>query len=152
MHGAESQNPDSTPCWKPQTLKALSMPLRAVLVLFCLPLAGAILAGLLGLTFPTALLPLAVATALGLWLGLRGTTQATPAAPAPLETPQLPPANQEDKKLRHDIRGIISPAMLVADQLATNPDPDVRRAAETINNTLDRLTDRLKQKPAQTTP
>ncbi|QEO16638.1 SoxR reducing system RseC family protein [Acetobacter vaccinii] len=125
------------------------MPLRAVLVLFCLPLAGAILAGLLGLTFPTALLPLAVATALGLWLGLRGTTQATS---APLETPQLPPANQEDKKLRHDIRGIISPAMLVADQLATNPDPDVRRAAETINNTLDRLTDRLKQKPAQTTP
>jgi hypothetical protein len=36
--------------------------------------------------------------------------------------------------------------MLIADQLALSPDPATKKAAETINDSLDRLTARLKQR------
>ncbi|CAI9119413.1 hypothetical protein [Brytella acorum] len=36
------------------------------------------------------------------------------------------------KKLRHDLRNRLSPALLTADILSQHPDPDVRRQAETI--------------------
>lgn len=47
-------------------------------------------------------------------------------------------------KLRHDLRGIISPAVLCADQLSMHQDELVRNRAEQILEALDRATDRLK--------
>ncbi|MCP1242078.1 hypothetical protein GOB86_05925 [Acetobacter lambici] len=70
-----------------------------------------------------------------------------PATPQPA-TPPSPtaPLGKDDPKLRHDIRGIISPAMLVAEQLLLSQDPATKKAATTINDSLDRLTARLKQR------
>jgi hypothetical protein len=45
--------------------------------------------------------------------------------------------------LRHDIRGILSPALLVADRLLTHQDAHVRRAGEVMVRTVDRAAARL---------
>ncbi len=42
--------------------------------------------------------------------------------------------------LRHDLRGALSPALLMADRLTTNPDPAVRRAGEVVVRSIDRAT------------
>ncbi|MFT8472316.1 hypothetical protein [Acetobacter persici] len=165
-------------------------PLSIVLLLFCLPLLGALTAGLLGLSFPAGLLPVALTAGIGAWLGTRFRTSAladsrhpahsqpadsqrnasiTPAAvpappsaprtlpsqpsdtqaqPAPVaDTAPAPAATDADPKLRHDIRNILSPAMLAAEQLGTSTDPLVLRAVRTIDESLDRALLRLKQKP-----
>ncbi|MCP9320191.1 hypothetical protein KBX73_10480 [Acetobacter persici] len=167
-------------------------PLSIVLLLFCLPLVGALTAGLLGLSFPAGLLPVALTAGVGAWLGTRfrasaladsrhpahsqpadsqRNTSVTPAAfiasPSAPRTPTLPsqpsvtqtqpvpvadtapaPATTDaDPKLRHDIRNILSPAMLAAEQLGTSTDPLVLKAVRTIDESLDRALLRLKQKP-----
>ncbi|MFT8516631.1 hypothetical protein [Acetobacter persici] len=168
-------------------------PLSIVLLLFCLPLLGALTAGLLGLSFPAGLLPVALTAGIGAWLGTRFRTSAladsrhpthsqpadsqrnasiTPAAvPAPSSAPRTPTlpsqpsvtqaqpapvaadtapaptATDTDPKLRHDIRNILSPAMLAAEQLGTSTDPLVLKAVRTIDESLDRALLRLKQKP-----
>ncbi|MBS1016653.1 hypothetical protein [Acetobacter persici] len=167
-------------------------PLSIVLLLFCLPLLGALTAGLLGLSFPAGLLPVALTAGIGAWLGTRFRAAAladsrhrthsqaadsqqnasiTPAAvpappsaprrptlpsqpsvtqaqPAPVaDTAPAPAATDADPKLRHDIRNILSPAMLAAEQLGTSTDPLVLKAVRTIDESLDRALLRLKQKP-----
>lgn len=175
-------------------------PLSTVLLLFCLPLLGALVAGLLGLSFPAGLLPVALTAGLGAWLGTRfrhpapadsgristpqpaeslsnarsapvaaplapsaapAAASARPAAPAmqdsaPVTPPQSPSGlaarpqaslPTPDPKLRHDIRNILSPAMLAAEQLGTSTDPLVLKAVKTIDESLDRALLRLKQKP-----
>nr|WP_025829075.1 hypothetical protein [Acetobacter persici] len=167
-------------------------PLSIVLLLFCLPLLGALTAGLLGLSFPAGLLPVALTAGVGAWLGTRFRASAladshhtahsqpadsrqnasiTPAAvptppsaprmptlpsqpsviqaqPAPVaDTASAPAATDADPKLRHDIRNILSPAMLAAEQLGTSTDPLVLKAVRTIDESLDRALLRLKQKP-----
>ncbi|WP_395495986.1 hypothetical protein [Acetobacter sp. KSO5] len=174
-------------------------PLSTVLLLFCLPLLGALVAGLLGLSFPAGLLPVALTAGVGAWLGTRfrhpaptdsgrisarqpaeslsnaqfagvaessapstaPTASARPAAEAsagsaPVTASQPPsgPAVRPqtslptpDPKLRHDIRNILSPAMLAAEQLGTSTDPLVLKAVKTIDESLDRALLRLKQKP-----
>ncbi len=84
-----------------------------------------------------------------------------PAAPAPASTPApaLAPvydAAQEREAwsrqlsaLRHDLRGILSPAMLIADRLLAHPDPAVQRAGDVINRTVERATARLTEKPSE---
>lgn len=46
-------------------------------------------------------------------------------------------------RLRHDIRGAVSPAMLVADRLRGSPDPGVQRAGERIIRTVERVLELL---------
>lgn len=48
-------------------------------------------------------------------------------------------------ELRHDLRGILSPAMLVADRLLANPEPSVRRAGEVMLRCVDQAAKRLEQ-------
>ncbi|MFT8308194.1 hypothetical protein [Acetobacter malorum] len=180
-------------------MSASQSPLSTVLLLFCLPLLGALVAGLLGLSFPAGLLPVALTAGLGAWLGTRfrhpapadsgristqqpaesltnarsapvaapsapfaapaaATRPAAPAAQASAPiTPPQPPSGAAarpqaslptpDPKLRHDIRNILSPAMLAAEQLGTSTDPLVLKAVKTIDESLDRALLRLKQKP-----
>ena len=45
--------------------------------------------------------------------------------------------------LRHDIRGLLSPALLVSDRLIAHSDPKVVRAGETIVRAITRATERL---------
>lgn len=116
---------------------------RAIVLAFCLPVMGGLLSALLGLSFPAALLPLIGGALLGVWLSLRAQAAAVRSIPAPAPTPFTDP----DPKLRHDIRGIVSPAMLAAEALSLSPDPQINKAGNTINDCLDRLTARLKQRP-----
>lgn len=116
---------------------------RAIVLAFCLPVMGGLLGALLGLSFPAALLPLIGGALLGLWLSLRAQAAAARSVPAPMPTPFTDP----DPKLRHDIRGIVSPAMLAAEALSLSSDPQISQAGNTINDCLDRLIVRLKQQP-----
>jgi hypothetical protein len=43
--------------------------------------------------------------------------------------------------LRHDLRGILSPALMVTDRLLNNPDPAVQRAGQAVVRTVERATD-----------
>jgi signal transduction histidine kinase len=43
-------------------------------------------------------------------------------------------------KMRHDVCGALSPAMLMADLLLNQPDPKVRTAAERIISAIERTT------------
>ena len=47
--------------------------------------------------------------------------------------------------LRHDLRGILSPSLMLADRLLDNADPKVRRAGEVMIQTVDRCSERLGQ-------
>ena len=42
--------------------------------------------------------------------------------------------------LRHDLRGVLSPALMVTDRLLGNPDPAVQRAGQAIVRSVDRAT------------
>lgn len=56
-------------------------------------------------------------------------------------------AQAAHKKLKHDIKNIIAPAMLSVELLESHTDSQVQKAAGTINNSLERLLERLKQDP-----
>lgn len=45
--------------------------------------------------------------------------------------------------LRHDLRGILSPALLTADRLTGHEDPKVARTGEVVIRAINRATDRL---------
>lgn len=45
--------------------------------------------------------------------------------------------------LRHDVRGMLSPALLVADRLLAHSDPKVVRAGETVIKAINRAIERL---------
>lgn len=47
--------------------------------------------------------------------------------------------------LRHDIRGMLAPALLVADRLLSHSDPVVVRAGETVVKAVRRAETRLKE-------
>ncbi len=47
--------------------------------------------------------------------------------------------------LRHDIRGMLSPALLVADRLLAHADPVVVRAGETVVKAIRRAEVRLRE-------
>lgn len=61
-------------------------------------------------------------------------------APPPAETAAAPDAMAV---LRHDVRGMLSPALMVADRLVAHEDPVVARAGDVIARTVQRVTDRL---------
>ena len=47
---------------------------------------------------------------------------------------------EQQRKLRHDIRGALSPVLLVADRLLGNADPGVKRSGEIMVRTVERAT------------
>jgi hypothetical protein len=47
--------------------------------------------------------------------------------------------------LRHDIRGLLAPALLVADRLLAHPDPAVVRAGQTVVKAIGRAEERLRE-------
>jgi hypothetical protein len=48
-------------------------------------------------------------------------------------------------QMRHDLRGILSPALLTADRLTMSQDPVARRAGETMVATVERAEERLRR-------
>jgi len=45
--------------------------------------------------------------------------------------------------LRHDLRGVLSPALMVSDRLISHDDPAIRRAGEAVVRSVDRATELL---------
>jgi len=45
--------------------------------------------------------------------------------------------------LRHDVRGMLSPGMLMADTLLNHPEPKVARVGAIVNSMIGRITTRL---------
>ncbi len=56
---------------------------------------------------------------------------------------QLAELRQQVSTLRHDVRGVLSPALLVADGLLNHAEPKVKRAGEVIVRTVERTSERL---------
>jgi hypothetical protein len=70
---------------------------------------------------------------------------AAPGAPAAPAAPAPPPAAAAEddtklyvRRLRHDLRGALSPAMLTADRLLSHPDATARRYGEVICQSVER--------------
>ena len=47
---------------------------------------------------------------------------------------------EQQRRLRHDIRGLLSPVLLTADRLLNHQDPAVKRSGEIMVRTVDRAT------------
>ncbi len=105
-------------------------------------LLAAALDHLVGATAPDAVaLLIAIAIALvgaAIALGLTPQVQpAAPPAPVPTADPRIQALEQalaeraeQHRRLRHDLRGVLSPALLTADRLLDNADARVKRAGE----------------------
>jgi hypothetical protein len=88
----------------------------------------------------------AAAAIAGVALGaLIGLTLGTPAPPpaAPSAEAAKPELDALLSKLRHDMNGILSPALLSADRLLAHADPVVRRAGEIVVSTVERAAARM---------
>ena len=53
---------------------------------------------------------------------------------------------REFSRLRHDLRGILSPALLLADRLQASSDPLAKRAADAMIGTIERAEKALAKK------
>ena len=53
------------------------------------------------------------------------------------------------RKLGHDLRGILSPAMMVAERLEDNPDPAISSAGTMILEALDRAVEMIAKASAK---
>ena len=72
---------------------------------------------------------------LGRWL------QARVPAPLPVEDPavaRLATLEREMSTLRHELRGALSPALMVSDRLLKSEDPLIRRAGDTVVRSVER--------------
>ncbi len=47
---------------------------------------------------------------------------------------------EQQRRLRHDIRGVLSPVLLIADRLLNHADPAVKRSGEIMVRTVERAT------------
>lgn len=127
----------------------LSPPrLYRILAVIGLPVLACIVGAALGASHLLSTVLVGLAATCAAWVSTYQNTQ-PPSTAAPPASPATPlPVPDSDQKLRHDIRGIISPAMLAAEQLSLHNDPAIEKAAGTINDSLDRLTARLKRRKA----
>ncbi len=75
----------------------------------------------------------------------RGMTGSPPPAPDPAcdATARLAALEAKTSSLRHDLRGILSPALLTAERLLSHEDPAIRRAGEMMVKTVERASARL---------
>ncbi len=65
------------------------------------------------------------------------------AAPAPDPTPlqaRVQELEAAATSLRHDLRGVLSPALMMSDRLVNHTDPAIRRAGEAVVRSVDRAT------------
>ena len=112
---------------------------------------------LLGLGLPYA----AGAAISGLCAGLlvyalgRWTEARTPPQPIPVDTPaatRLAELEREMSALRHELRGALSPALMVSDRLLRNDDPLIRRAGDAVVRSIERATALIGQDTAAQKP
>lgn len=101
---------------------------------------------LLGLGLPYILCAAIAGLCAGLLLYAVGKWQTPHPAPTPVapEPPAAPSADRlatlerEMSALRHELRGALSPALMVSDRLLRNEDPLIRRAGDAVVRSVDR--------------
>ncbi len=117
-------------------------------------LAGAAALGAVGLTLALVGLglPFIVAALVAAWAA--GLVQYAAARTVPAETPLPDPApapesaavlrleeyRRHTAALRHDLRGVLSPALMMSDRLLSHTDPAVQRAGNAVVRSIDRAT------------
>lgn len=104
----------------------------------------------IGVPFLLAALGMSVLAGGALYAALRTWAMRQREMPGETRPPEPPAANRDQaaagqleaaiSTLRHDLRGVLSPALLMADRLTTNPDPAVQRAGEVVVRSIDRAT------------
>jgi len=70
-------------------------------------------------------------------------------AAADLET-RIRDLEETSSHLRHDLRGVLSPALMMADRLLRNEDPAVRRAGQAVVRSVERATTLLAENQRET--
>lgn len=101
--------------------------------------AGGALA-LYGLGVPFALGALALSAGAGLVVRA---AMPTVAVPDPAVAAHLATLEAAITMLRHDMRGALSPALMVTDRLIANPDPAIARAGQSVVRSITRATELL---------
>ena len=100
--------------------------------------AGGVLA-LIGLGIPFIMAAVALALCVGVVL-----YAIQPAAPPASNEPALQARLDElitvNRALRHDLRGVLSPALMLSDRLLNHADPGIRRAGEAVVKSVERAT------------
>ncbi len=128
----------------PDMLHGPSTPRRRA---FFLLLGGVVMVVAAWLVAPMAGAPIAITAALYGWMAgwLVRYAPAAKTAPPPVVAAPASGAQDANAVLRHDLRGILSPALMVTDRLLSHGDPAVRKSGEVVAKTVQRLTDRLEQ-------
>ncbi len=111
-------------------------------------LAGALAFGATGLTLalmglglpygPAALLP-GLAAGVVLYAALRGQPPPDRSAEHALRQ-ELEDYRAHSATLRHDLRGVLSPALMMSDRLLNHPEPTVQRAGTAVVRSIERAT------------
>ncbi len=83
----------------------------------------------------------AAAALAGFFAG-KATVRVVPPASVEVPAPALPDPDSM-AKLRHDLNGILAPALLSADRLQMHADPAVKRAGEILSETVERAAARV---------
>ena len=65
---------------------------------------------------------------------------------------QLEDYRTQSATMRHDLRGILSPALMVSDRLLNHPEPGVQRAGTAVVKSIERATSLLNETKAFLTP
>ena len=65
---------------------------------------------------------------------------------------QLKAYRAHTSALRHDLRGVLSPALMMSDRLLNHPDPAVQRAGTAVVRSIDRATVLLNERKELMTP
>lgn len=113
--------------------------------------SGAVLA-LMGIGAPFLVAALGVSACAGLLLyGLM--PRASPPAPSYAAVQaRIDAIEVKASSLRHDLRGALSPALIVSDRLAVSADPSVRKAGEAVIRSIERASALLAASRAEDNP
>ena len=115
---------------------------------------------LLGLGLPYIACAAIAGACAGLLLYTMGRWKGLVPAPAAIPTPDPAPNPAHDRLeqlehemsiLRHELRGALSPALMVSDRLLRNEDPLVRRAGDAVVRSVERATALIGKDTARTT-
>ena len=122
--------PASPAGWRRRALLGLGVAVVTILVWSVLRLSGA--------PASVAILMAAVMS------GVAASLASQPVTPDPKAAADEALAPETLRRLRHDLRGILSPALMTADRLLmTTTDPGIKRAAEMMVETVERAEKRL---------
>ncbi len=118
---------------------------------------------LMGLGVPMLVSAAAAAAAAGLVLhaallaqvarpaaALQTRIEAAAASAAAAAEARLSEVEARAASLRHDLRGVLSPALMVTDRLLGNPDPAVQRAGQAVIRSVERATAIIQASKAET--